>query len=228
MAKILIVEDDLSIAKSISDWLVYEKHTIEHVDSGNEAWDRLRFYSYDLIILDWQLPEKSGLELLKDFRARGASSPVLMLTGKNHIDDKESGLESGADDYLTKPFDLREFSARIKALLRRPSTYTAVLSAGDYRLDSGSCSLVRNGEKIKLMPKEFAVLEFLMRHPNQYFLPEHILNQVWPDESESSIDALRTCIKRLRQKIDDAGVSPIQSSRGCGYKFDAGHARVEP
>lgn len=222
MAKILIIDDDVPLAESLSDWLSCETHTVELVHNGADGLDRLRFYQYDLIVLDWQLPEMSGVEILKAYRMHGGTSPILMLTGKNSIDDKELGLESGADDYLTKPFNVRELGARVKALLRRPSSFVPVLNSGNnLTLDPKSMCLVRDGVQIKLLPKEFAIMEFLMRHPNRYFTPEQLLNHVWPDGSESTIDALRTCIRRIRLRIDHEGEeSMIQSSRGCGYKFE--------
>src|SRR6185437_12744668 len=121
MAKILYAEDDSQAASCVTKVLEHERHVVEHVDNGDEARDRLRTYQYDLIILDWQLPGTTGLDLCKGFRARGGQTPVLMLTGKQTIIDKEAGFGAGADDYLTKPFNLRELLVRVQALLRRPT-----------------------------------------------------------------------------------------------------------
>ncbi|MBX9685111.1 MAG: response regulator transcription factor [Candidatus Obscuribacterales bacterium] len=221
MAKILIVEDDKSIANTLIDLLKHEQHTVEAVHSGTDGLDRLKFYAYDLVVLDWELPGMTGVDLLRTFRNSGGTSQVLMLTGKSEMDSKEYGLDCGADDYLTKPFDIREFLARIRSLLRRPSSYVPVRQTQSYGLDPKTFNLIRDGVEIKLLPKEFALMEFLMRHPQQFFSPDQILNHVWPNESDASVEALRTCIKRLRQKIDKADEpSVIQSSRGCGYKFE--------
>lgn len=222
MAKILIVEDDLMVAHMVLDWVRSEHHIGEVVHDGLEGRDRLKFYNYDLAILDWQLPGMTGIEICRQYRQEGGSIPILMLTGQNTMDDKETGFDAGADDYLTKPFDLRELRARVRALLRRPSeVVSSLVGSSAVSLDYKGYSLVRNGEKIKLLPKEFAVLEFLLRHPGQFFTPDQILNQVWESDSDSTVDALRACIKRLRQRIDkDGSPSMIQTSRGLGYKFE--------
>lgn len=222
MAKVLIVEDDLAVAQMVMDWLTKEHHTTEAVHSGTDGMDRLKFYEYDLAILDWQLPGLSGIEICQAYRHAGGKIPILMLTGQSTLDHKEEGLDAGVDDYLTKPFEPRELAARVRALLRRPSEVVRPLIAGNsLSLDYRDYSLVRNGHKVKLLPKEFAVVEFLLRHPGHYFSPEHLLNHVWETDSESTLDALRSCIKRLRQRIDvDGQPSLIQSARGYGYKID--------
>lgn len=222
MAKVLIVEDDLAVANMVLDWLSKEHHIGEAVHTGLDGLDRLKFYNFDLVILDWQLPGLSGLEVCTSYRRSGGKTPILMLTGQASIDHKEAGLDAGADDYLTKPFDIRELAARVRALLRRPSDVVAPLVSGNsLSLDYKDYSLVRNGTKTKLLPKEFALLEFLMRHPGRFFTPEQLLNHVWESDSEASTQALRACVKRLRQRIDVEGEpSLIQSSRGLGYKVD--------
>jgi DNA-binding response OmpR family regulator len=129
-----------------------------------------RFDPYDVVILDWNLPEVEGIDILKDFRSRGGTTPVLMLTGKKAIEDKLMGLGEGADDYLSKPFDGRELTARITALLRRPVTLlSSKLEAGDIEIDTKSHTAKRAGKTLNLMPKEFALLEFLLRHPGSIF-----------------------------------------------------------
>lgn len=206
----------------VLDWVRSEHHTGEMVHTGTDGRDRLKFYAYDLAILDWQLPGVTGIEICRQYRQEGGSIPILMLTGQNTMDDKETGFDAGADDYLTKPFDLRELRVRVRALLRRPSEVVpALVGSSSVSLDYKSYSLIRNGEKIKLLPKEFAVLEFLLRHPGQFLTPDQILNQVWDTDSDSTVDALRACIKRLRQRIDkDDSPSLIQTSRGLGYKLE--------
>src|SRR5580704_6094107 len=121
MARILLVEDDTDLAQRVVKWLTMERHSVEHVSNGRDALEFLEQRSYDIIVLDWQLPEVQGIDILKRYRATGGSSPILMLTGKADMADKESGLDAGADDYLTKPFHPRELSARLRALGRRPS-----------------------------------------------------------------------------------------------------------
>ncbi|MBX9692741.1 MAG: response regulator transcription factor [Cyanobacteria bacterium] len=223
MAKILIAEDDIMTANMISDLVKSLGHTSEVVYTGDDGLDRLKFYEFDLAILDWQMPGMSGVDVCKQYRQGGGRAPILMLTGKGTIADKEHGFTSGADDYLTKPFDVRELSARIKALLRRPADYVEPSKTNEagMSLDYQNHCLIKNGESFSLLPKEFAVLEFLLRHPNQYFTPEVLLNKVWPSESEATLEALRTCIKRIRKKVDpEQGPSLISTVRGYGYKLD--------
>jgi two-component system, OmpR family, phosphate regulon response regulator PhoB len=144
-----------------------------------------------------------------------------MLTGKDTIDDKEQGLDSGADDYLTKPFHLKELSARVRALLRRSASISGnVLEVRDLVLDPTAHKLTRNGAEIQLHPKEFALLEHLMRHPNQVFSAQNLLDRVWTSESNVGPETVRTCVKRLRQKIDiDGQESMLENIYGVGYKL---------
>ena len=223
MAKVLIVEDDVSLGKMIRDWLLMEHHKVEIVTDGAEAQNMLKVYEYDILILDWELPHVSGIEILKDFRGRGGTTPVLVLTGKGEIDDKETGFDAGADDYLTKPFHGKELTARLRALLRRPEGYVGdLLKFAHLTLDQQNFQVMKNGEEIRLLPKEFALLEFLMRNPNRVFAAEALLNRVWVTESEATVDALTTCIKRLRKKIDVEGQpSIIRTIHGVGYRLEA-------
>lgn len=223
MAKILIVEDDPELSGVLQDWLVSEHHVVDTVDDGTEADQLLRHYAFDLVVLDWDLPGMLGVEVCRQFRSRGGSTPILMLTGKGEIKDKTTGLDAGADDYLTKPFHPDELSARVRALLRRPAPVTATneLKAGDLVLEPGTYRVMRAGKDIRLLPKEFALLEFLMRHPNVVFSAEALIDRVWSSDSDASPDTVRTNIKRLRQKIDTEGQRPmIATVHGVGYKLE--------
>jgi OmpR-family two-component system manganese-sensing response regulator len=219
MAKILLVEDEQALAGNISEWLKLEHYIVETVHDGMDAVDRLRFYNFDLIILDWALPGLSGIEVCKKFRSLGGKTPILMLTGKKEIGEKELGLDSGADDYLTKPFHLKELSARLRALLRRqPNLLANSLKCGPLELNLQDHKLTKNGVAIDLLRKEFLLLEFLMRHPNQIFSATAIIDRVWSSSSDVSPDAVRTYVARLRAKIDDAqGQSMIENVHGVGY-----------
>lgn len=221
MAKILVVEDDESLSRMLSEWLVNEHHTVEVSIDGADANEKLQYYDFDLVILDLNLPSMGGIKILKQFRASGKETPVLILTGQDKIEDKELGLDSGADDYLTKPFHMKELSARVRAVLRRPTTYVGdKLTHGALELTPGTHSVKINGKEVVLLPKEFALLEFLMRHPDQVFSADALLNRVWESASDSSIDALTTCVKRLRKKIDMEGApSFIKTVHGVGYKI---------
>jgi DNA-binding response OmpR family regulator len=221
MAKILLVEDDLILSDNISEWLKLEHHVVDLVANGSEALDRLRFYKFDLIILDWMLPGVAGVDVCKEFRAQGGTTPILMLTGKKSIPEKELGLDSGADDYLTKPFHFKELSARLRALLRRqPALSSNLLKYGALELNLQDHSVLKNGQVLSLLPKEFSLLEFLMRHPNQVFSAEALLDRVWNSSSDVSPESIRTYVARLRSKIDDQdSESMIQTLHGVGYRL---------
>jgi len=223
MPKVLLVEDDRNLSSTIESWLKMESYLVEVAEAGDDALDFLKAYAYDLVILDIELPRLTGIEVCKRFRASGGTTPVLMLTNKSTITDKETGFDVGADDYLTKPFHLKELSARLRALLRRPQNLTSdVLKAGVLELDRARHILTLSGEEVHLPRMEFALLEFFMRHPNTVFSPDAILERVWTSESERTSESLRTCIKKLRSKIDKDGAADyIKNIHGVGYKFIA-------
>jgi DNA-binding response OmpR family regulator len=222
MAKILIVEDEHDLSIPIRDWLTREQHLVELVDNGVEAMERLKVYKYDVIILDWMLPGMNGMEVCKRFRSEGGATPVLMLTAKNTVEDKERGLDAGADDYLTKPFHLKELSARVRALLRRHTQGTSrELRIGGLVLDVVARKVTLNNEEIHFVPREFSLLEFLMRHPNQVFSAEALLDRVWASDTLASPDTIRTYIKILRKKLGGEGKdSLIRTVHGVGYKIE--------
>jgi DNA-binding response OmpR family regulator len=221
MSKILVIEDDLELLKNLTAWLKLEHHVVEQAARGLDALEKLKFFEYDLVILDWTLPEMDGIDILRRFRDSGSKTPVLMLTGKTGIVDIEDGLGSGADDYLTKPFNMRELSARVRALLRRfNKTYELVLEVGDIALEPSKHQVLKEGKEIKLQPKEFALLEFLMRNRNEPFSIETLLNRIWDSDTMASPDTVRVCITRLRNKIDTPGQpSIIQTVHRMGYKI---------
>jgi len=225
MAKILIVEDDKQLSGLLVDWLTGEGHVPDPVYNGRDGLERLKFYRYDVVVLDWELPGLSGPDLCRQYRAEGGQTPILMLTGKKELEEKETGLDSGADDYLTKPFHMKELSARLRALLRRaPAVSQAVLTAGNLTLNPKSRQVLVNDVEINLQPKEFALLEFLMRHPNQPFSAEAILDRVWSSESDAAPDTVRIHIMRLRNKIDVIGVgSMIRTIHRVGYMLVPPH-----
>jgi two-component system, OmpR family, manganese sensing response regulator len=219
MAKILLVEDDIELAQIISRWLKNEGHLCEHVADGGDAIDRLKAFAYELVILDWSLPDVQGIEVLNVHRQQGGRTPVLMLTGKTSIDDKIQGFDAGADDYLTKPFNGKELTARIRALLRRPpELQEEKLVVGDLELIPERHSVKRADKEISLVPREYALLSFLMKHPNQLFQPDKLLDMVWSSDTDSSYEALTTCIKRLRKKIDrENEPTVIKNVHSVGY-----------
>lgn len=221
MAKILIVEDDHFLCDLVKDNLSSLNHTVDIAHNGRAGLDMLSIAVYDVILLDWEMPEMTGVELLKQFRSRGGKTPVIMLTKKGSINEKEVGFDSGTDDYLTKPFEMRELQARLRALLRRPANIVSnVLSAGCLSLDTDKHEVTKDGQPVSLLPKEFALLEFFMRHPNQTFSSDAILSRVWSTDTDASEEAVTTCIRRLRKKIDTADKpSMISTVYGVGYKL---------
>lgn len=202
------------------DWIEQENHVGELVQNGLDAKDRLRFYNFDLVILDWQLPGLSGLEVLRNYRAVGGNALVLLLTGKSQIEDKESGFEVGADDYLTKPFHIRELTARVGALLSRPRP-SASNDSDDYdvRVDKNRCLLIVRQREIKLLPKELALITLLLSARGEFVSIEKILASVWDDGSNPSLDALRTLVKRIRTKLETVDRATLESQRGTGYRL---------
>jgi two-component system OmpR family response regulator len=222
MAKVLIADDDVGLCSTIKGWLSLDHHSVEIVNDGQDALARLKVYEYDLVILDVSMPGMTGFEVITEYRGAGGAAPVLFLTGRSTIEDIERGFAAGADDYLRKPFHGKELAARVKALLRRPQSLVGnVLEFGNLVLDRENYRVTKDGAALQLLPKEFSLLEFFMRHPNRVFAPDALLNRVWTAESDATVDAVTTCIKRLRQKIDvDGKPSYIRTVRGAGYRLE--------
>jgi two-component system, OmpR family, manganese sensing response regulator len=221
MAKILVVEDDEENARYLKELLVGERYMVDMLDDGQDAILQLKSVDYDLIILDWQLPKFSGLEICRQYRASGGKAPVLMLTAKISDTDKEAGLDGGADDYLTKPYSMKELLARLRALLRRVSLQQETkLTLFDIEMDTANFLVTRGGVEIPLLQKEFALLEFFMRNPNRVFSNDALLQRMWDTDSEASTNALRSAMRRLRQKLgEDGNNSIIENIHGVGYRM---------
>jgi len=192
---------------------------VQQVYDGRECLLYLSTCEFDLIILDWMMPHVSGVDVCKNYRENGGKTPILMLTAKTTIEDREAGLDMGADDFLTKPFDQRELSARVRALLRRPDSMVGnVLTVNDISMDTVTCEVFKDGIKLHLRPKEFSLLEFFLRHPNQAFSSEMLLKRIWLEDAAASPDNLKTHIKMLRKKLDPLkSESVIKTVRGRGY-----------
>ncbi|MBS1993848.1 MAG: response regulator transcription factor [Cyanobacteria bacterium SZAS LIN-3] len=222
MTKILLVEDDKQLATQTQEWLKHEHYTVDVAHDGADGLQLFEHNDYDLTILDWQLPSMSGIDLCKRIRATRPDALVMFLTGKVEIDDKELGFDTGADDYLTKPFHLKELSARVRALLRRIDTTQApVLKAHDLELESESFKATKAGKPLNLLPKEFVLLEFFMKHPNQVYNARALLKALWPADSEAGEDTVRTHIKNLRRKITaESEECCIVNVFGVGYKLE--------
>lgn len=222
MAKILLVDDDTDMTAVLGEWLEGEGYIVESAENGEDALSRLAHYEYDIVVMDVGLPDIQGFEVCSTYRARGGSLPVIMLTGRGQIADKTQGFESGADDYLTKPFHPVELGARLRALLRRPAQILSeVIQIGHIAVDANSRRVLKNGIEIKLLPQEFNLLLFFMRNPNKVFSSEEILDKVWSNEKDTAPDTVRVHINKLRKKIEDEGKpSLLRTVHGSGYILD--------
>lgn len=221
MPKILVVEDDAAVAASVKERLTEEFQTVDLVGDIRSAQDYLAVNSYDLMVVDWNLPDGSGIGLCENLRAKGSQMPILLLTGNDRLEHKETGFTAGADDYLTKPFAMKELVLRITALLRRPANLvTDVLSLDDLTVDLKTYQVTKAGKKVPLPPREFALLHFFMRHLDTVFTSEALIERVWPSDSEMTPETVRKYVCRIRDKIDNAeGPSRIQNVHGVGYSF---------
>lgn len=224
MSRILIVEDEEGLSGAIKEWLEEEFYVVKVVADGLEAVELLKSSVFELIILDLMLPGLSGIEVCKQFRSLGGKTPILMLTAKSTMLAKEEGLDSGADDYLTKPCNLRELSARVRALLRRPlSSPIIILEAGDVKLDTNSRTVSKGGAPLKLLPKEFILLEVLLKHKGQTMSTESLIEHVWGTHSAITPETVRSHVKALRKKVDGKSSegSVINTVHGMGYRIEA-------
>ena len=213
--RVLIVEDEHKIAEALRKGLIQERYAVDLAYTGTNGYDMADSEEYDLVILDLMLPGIDGIEICKRLRKNGNHVPILMLTAKNQIQDKVRGLDSGADDYLPKPFAFEELLARMRALLRRPSSETGnILTHNDWSMDTALFE-VKNGKTlVSLSSKEYALLEYLLRHSGQVLTKEQIINHVWDYEADILPNTIEVYIKKLRSK----GL-PIITVRGFGYKL---------
>lgn len=223
MPKLLIVDDDVELVAGLSRYLTAQGYVVEIASNGGDAIQMLENFSFEIVILDWELGDMSGVNVCKHYRARGGRTPILMLTGLAGIDNKEEGLDSGVDDYLTKPFEARELSARLRSLLRRPSLLsTTELTAGNVSLAIETRTVSDGTNSVKLSPRETALFEFLLRHQNRNFLSAQIRDSVWPLDSEGSDDTVRTCMRTLRQKLAKIGQADlIKTDLKAGYVIES-------
>lgn len=215
----LVVEDDHAIAEHVRAALQSQGDSVDVADDGEQAWLLIGTEHYDLLILDITLPRRSGLDLLKDLRARSLTVPVLILSARDGINDKVAGLDLGADDYLTKPFAISELLARVRALSRRKGGLdTPVLRCGSLDMDLQDHRVTRSGHPLELTVKEFSLLRFLLERQGHVVTHANILEKVWDVNLDMYSDVLKVVISRLRKKLESAGEPPlIHTVRGVGY-----------
>lgn len=221
--RILVAEDEHRIANAIKKGLEQEHYAVDVVYEGNEAADLAMVEDYDMIILDLLMPGLDGLHICRTLRKHDVHTPILMLTAKDQIDDKIQGLDSGADDYMTKPFSFEELLARVRALLRRPQhMIDETLQVADLTLEPKQYQVKRGDKIIALSSREFSLLYFLMRYPDQVQTKEKIMAHVWDYDSNILPNTVEVTIKNLRKKIDQPFSNKpnlIQTVRGYGYKI---------
>jgi two-component system copper resistance phosphate regulon response regulator CusR len=216
--RILVIEDDPKVASFIQSGLEQENCAVDVLPDGSHAAEQARAIDYDAVVLDLMLPGRSGFQVLREIRSRKPTLPVLVLTARDSVDDRVAGLDSGADDYMTKPFALAELSARLRALLRRGGPRENVLRVSDLHMDVLTRTVQRAGKPIDLKPKEYALLEYLMRHAGRPLPKSIIIEHVWDIHFDSVSNVVEVHINSLRNKID-RGFSPplIHTVRGVGY-----------
>ncbi len=219
--RILLVEDNRRLSNSLRATLVDDGYAVDVAYDGVEGEELAVFTPYDVMILDVMLPKRNGIEVCKSLREQKIATPILMLTARDALEDRVTGLDSGADDYLVKPFEIKELRARVRALLRRHSTNKAGdLTIDDLRLDPAAHYAWRADKAIDLTAKEFALLEYMMRNPNRLITREMVISHLWDYDQSLGSNVVDVYIRRLRRKIDDPyDVKLIETVRGAGYRL---------
>lgn len=220
--RLLVIEDERKIARVITESLKREKYAVDAAYDGEEGFNLADSQPYDLLIVDRMLPGLEGAEIVKKLRENGKNMPILFLTALSTTEDKTLGLDVGADDYLTKPFAIDELLARVRALLRRPPIQQPdILKIDDLKIDKQQQTVTRAGKSIDLTSKEYALLEYLMQHPNQILSKETLIDHVWDFDADILPNNVEAYIKNLRQKIDKPFKKQlIKTVRGFGYRIE--------
>lgn len=219
--KILVVEDDKDISSAICKVLKLNNFLSEAVYNGIDALEYLKYDKYDCVILDIMMPKLDGISVLKEIRKRNDNTPVLMLTARNETEDKVLGLDSGADDYLGKPFSMRELVARIKALTRRKNTNISTFSFGNITLNTNTFQLSTPSKTVKLLNKEYQLMEMLIVNSNVLLSTDKIMNTIWGYDNEAEINVVWVNISSLRKKLVQINANVIiKASRGLGYSLE--------
>ena len=227
--RVLLVEDDARIAHFVAKGLREQSYAVDVVGSGKEALYQAAISSYDLVILDVMIPAPDGFAVCKELRSSGQRMPILMLTARDAVEDRIEGLDRGADDYLTKPFEFRELLARLRALLRRPtSLQPARLVVADLIVDTAGQTVSRGGKTIPMTAKEYALVEFLARNANRVVGRAEIAEHVWDEEFDPFSNLIEVYVNRVRRKIDTGAAKPLlHTRRGAGYVLSLSEASIE-
>jgi two-component system, OmpR family, copper resistance phosphate regulon response regulator CusR len=222
--RLLVVEDDPRIARFIAKGLREQAYAVDISTTGDDALYQAAINSYDLVILDVMIPGKNGFEVCRELRKAGQRMPILMLTARDGVDDRITGLDHGADDYVTKPFEFRELLARLRALMRRSTELRPPkISVADLVLDTSAQSVSRAGQSIPLTTKEYALLEFLARNAGRVVGRAEIAEHVWDETFDPFSNLIEVYVNRVRRKIDSGSVKPLlHTRRGAGYFFGLG------
>ncbi|QDT54119.1 Response regulator MprA [Caulifigura coniformis] len=221
MSRILVIEDESRISDFVVRGLSEEGYRVEHAADGVAGWTAMQASQWDLILLDWWLPGEDGIHLLRRFRQKNRSTPVMLLTARDAVPQRVEGLDAGADDYMCKPFSFEELLARVRVLLRRPGQDSLTLEYSDIRADLASQRVSRGGQSIDLTAKEFLLLTLFLRNPGVVLSRTRIFDSVWGEQYDGSSNTLEVHIKELRRKLEVNGPRVIQTRRGSGYMLDA-------
>ncbi|HEX8920030.1 MAG TPA: response regulator transcription factor [Pyrinomonadaceae bacterium] len=227
--RILLVEDEPNAAKMLAKGLREEAYAVDIASDGEKALEQAYLNDYDLIILDVMLPRKDGFEVCRELRTADSAVPILMLTARDAVEDRVEGLDSGADDYLSKPFDFEELLARIRALLRRkPALYPEIINVSDLSIDTRARRTARGGKDIDLTAKEYALLEYLARRADEVVSRADIAEHVWDNSYDPFSKVIDVFIQRLRRKVDEGrSLKLIRTRRGEGYTLTGKGADVD-
>ncbi len=230
--RVLLVEDDQDLAETLVVALVHQGYTVDRVTDGIAGWEKAQKLTYDLMILEVELPQLDGINLCKKLRLQNITNPIILLTAYNHQEDKVKGLDAGADDYVVKPFDVQELLARIRAIFRRRQpTVSILLEWEDLHLNTKTCEVMYREMLLNLTPKEYGLLELFLKHHQQIFSLDLILEQLWTFEDPPTENTVRAHIKGLRNKLKNAGAHAdlIETVYGLGYRLkQQSHPKIEP
>jgi DNA-binding response OmpR family regulator len=227
--RLLLVEDDARIARFVAKGLREQSYAVDVAASGEQALYQAAINSYDLVVLDVMIPAPDGFVVCKELRKAGQRMPILMLTARDAVEDRIQGLDHGADDYLTKPFEFRELLARLRALLRRPSSLQPTrLVIGDLVIETASQTVLRAGKSISMTAKEYALVEFLARNAGRVVGRAEIAEHVWDEEFDPFSNLIEVYVNRVRRKIDASATPPLlHTRRGAGYVLSLSESVAE-